>query len=124
MCERCIRVMVYDYGNTKLQTYFPLTTNFCPSTVLRIVVLQYVGDVTMKGRLCTKWTYKHRMFDRNNKYAFYATKTDPPIPVRYEMNGYDTLLVSYYDRYVVDYHSFEEWNYDDEKFKVPHRKMV
>ena len=62
------------------------------------------------------------MFERENNYTFYATKTDPPKPVRFEMNGYDTLLVSYYDRYAVDYHEFEEWSYNEDKFKVPHRE--
>lgn len=64
------------------------------------------------------------MFDRDNKYAFYATNTDPPKPVRFEMNGYDTLLVSYYDRYVIDYNMFEEWDYDEERFQVPKRKFM
>jgi len=40
------------------------------------------------------------------------------------MNGYDTLLVSYYDKYVIRYHSFEEWDYDPDNdpdvFEVPH----
>lgn len=88
----------------------------------RLKDFKYVGDVTIDGRLCTKWTFKHKIYEKNNRYAFYATKTDPPKPVRFEMNGYDTLLVSYYDRYIVDYHSFHEWSYDREKFELPHLK--
>ena len=87
---------------------------------------QYEGDVTMDGIKCTKWSYNITVFDRNNSYVFYATKTSPPKPVYFEMNGYDTLLVSYYDKYVIRYHSFEEWDYDPDNdpdvFEVPHRK--
>ena len=87
---------------------------------------QYEGDVTMDGIKCTKWSYNITVFDRNNSYVFYATKTSPPKPVYFEMNGYDTLLVSYYDKYAIRYHSFEEWDYDPDNdpdvFEVPHRK--
>ena len=87
---------------------------------------QYEGDATMNDIKCTKWSYNITVFDRNNSYVFYATKTNPPKPVYFEMNGYDTLLVSYYDKYVIRYHSFEEWDYDPDNdpdvFEVPHRK--
>ena len=80
----------------------------------------------MDGIKCTKWSYNITVFDRNNSYVFYATKTKSPKPVYFEMNGYDTLLVSYYDKYVIRYHSFEEWDYDPDNdpdvFEVPHRK--
>ena len=42
------------------------------------------------------------------------------------MNGYDTLLVSYYDKYTIHYHSFEEWDYDPDDdpdvLEIPHCK--
>ena len=66
------------------------------------------------------------VFERNNSYLFYATKTNPPKPVYFEMNGYDTLLVSYYDKYTIHYHSFEEWDYDPDDdpdvLEIPHCK--
>lgn len=87
---------------------------------------QYSGDATIDGKLCTKWTYNMTMFERNNTYVFYATKTVPPKPVYFEMNGYDTLLVSYYDKYVIKYHTFREWDYEPEDdpdvFEIPHCK--
>lgn len=90
----------------------------------RLEDFKYVGDATINGQLCTKWTYNVTVFERNNTYVFYATKTVPPKPVYFEMNGYDTLLVSYYDKYVIKYHSFEEWDYDPDDeadvFEIPH----
>ena len=66
------------------------------------------------------------VFERNNSYLFYATKTNPPKPVYFEMNGYDTLLVSYYDKYTIHYHSFEKWDYDPDDdpdvLEIPHCK--
>lgn len=89
---------------------------------------QYVDDATIDGQLCTKWAYNVTVFERNNSYVFYATKTVPPKPVYFEMNGYDTLLVSYYDKYVIKYHSFEEWDYDPDDdpdvFEIPHCKYI
>ena len=39
-------------------------------------------------------------------------KEKPYKPVRYIMHGYDTLLHSFYDHYIVDYLSFREWDFD------------
>ena len=38
-----------------------------------------------------------------NTYTMYASVTEPPDPVHYEMLGYDTLLGSHYDKYEIDY---------------------
>ncbi|KAJ7387711.1 hypothetical protein OS493_001053 [Desmophyllum pertusum] len=88
------------------------------------ITTMYEGDATINGVQCTKWSYNVTVYERNNSYVFYATKTNPPKPVYFEMNGYDTLLVSYYDKYVIRYHSFEEWDYDPDDdpdvFGIPH----
>lgn len=93
----------------------------------RLEDFKYTGDATIDGKLCTKWTYNITVFERNNTYVFYATKTVPPKPVYFEMNGYDTLLVSYYDKYVIKYHSFDEWDYDPDDdpdvFEIPHLRQ-
>lgn len=80
---------------------------------------QYVKDVRINGKLCTKWTYEINVREKKNSYEFYVTKTVPPLPVRLVMNGYDTLLVSYYDSYVIDYRTFKKWKYDEKKFTIP-----
>lgn len=43
---------------------------------------------------------------------FYVIKMSLLKFVYFEMNGYDILLVFYYDKYVICYYSFEEWDYD------------
>lgn len=59
---------------------------------------------------------------RNNVYTYWVEKRMPPTPVRYEMLGYDTLLTSYYDKYVIDYTSYEKWKYDKAMFDIPQSK--
>ena len=39
------------------------------------------------------------------------------------MKGYDILLTSYYDHYIVDYETFEKWDYEKEKFHIPQGKI-
>ena len=36
----------------------------------------------------------------------FASVTDSPDPVHYEMLGYDTLLGSHYDKYEIDYSNY------------------
>jgi hypothetical protein len=69
-----------------------------------------------------KWRFEHNMMGRNNVYTFWVEKRHPPVPVRYEMVGYDTLLTSYYDKYVIDYASFEKWEYEKAIFDIPESK--
>lgn len=40
------------------------------------------------------------------------------IPVRYEMNGYNSLLGSHYDHYYLDYDSFDSDPIPDDIFKL------
>ena len=82
-----------------------------------------MGDKTVNGILSSKWVFQTTVREKKNSYVFYASKTVPPKPVRYEMNGYDTLLVSYYDKYVIDYSTFDKWDYESSKFRIPHREL-
>lgn len=66
-----------------------------------------------------KWQYEHKVMGRNNVYTYWVEKRQPPAPVRYEMVGYDTLLISYYDKYIIKYQTFEKWEYDKAIFKIP-----
>lgn len=59
------------------------------------------------------------VYKKNNTYTLYVTKEKPYRPVRYVMHGYDTLLHSFYDHYVVDYLSFHKWDFDFNIMKIP-----
>ena len=76
------------------------------------------------GTPVTKWEYRYLVFDMLNTHTLLVSKIGPVRPVRYEMKGYDSLMASYYDNYVLEYISFEEWKPDLEKFELPKGQLV
>ena len=66
-----------------------------------------------------KLRFKKHIEQKDNIYTFYVTKSKPHRPLRYEMLGYDHLLRSHYDSYVLDYVTFEEWEFDFKKLQIP-----
>jgi len=68
---------------------------------------------------CYKWKHTFKVLTKINNYALYTTRTQPSIPLQYDMMGYDTLLASYYDKYILQYEHFEVWNYDFQVFEIP-----
>ena len=76
------------------------------------------------GTPATKWEYRYLVFGLLNTHTLLVSKLDPVRPVRYEMKGYDSLMASYYDNYVLEYISFEEWKPDLEKFELPKGELI
>ena len=74
------------------------------------------------GTPATRWEYRYMVFGLLNSHTLLVSKLDTVRPVRYEMKGYDSLMASYYDNYVVEYISFEDWEPDLEKFELPKGK--
>ena len=69
--------------------------------------------------MTTKWTYEYFAFGMRNHQTVWITKAKPHRPIRYEMIGYDMMLGSYYDHYVINYITFEKWDGKDEIFNLP-----
>ena len=80
---------------------------------------QYSGEAELNGTDCVKWEHSFTIYDKVNTYTLYTTKKRPLKPLRYEMMGYDTLLSSYYDHYILDYHEFEAWKFSYDVFNIP-----
>ncbi|PFX31489.1 Counting factor associated protein D [Stylophora pistillata] len=80
---------------------------------------KYSGSTELNGAECAKWEHSFTIYDKVNTYTLYTTKTRPLKPLRYEMMGYDTLLASYYDHYILDYHEFEAWKFNYSVFDIP-----
>ncbi|KAL9979945.1 hypothetical protein ACROYT_G008468 [Oculina patagonica] len=80
---------------------------------------EYVSDEIHSGMPVYKLKRTATVYKKNNTYILYVTKEKPYKPVRYVMHGYDTLLHSFYDHYVVDYLSFHEWDFDFNVMKIP-----
>ncbi|XP_058968750.2 counting factor associated protein D [Pocillopora verrucosa] len=80
---------------------------------------KYVGEEIHSGMPVYKLQRTATVYKKNNTYTLYVTKEKPYRPVRYVMHGYDTLLHSFYDHYVVDYLSFHKWDFDFNIMKIP-----
>lgn len=76
------------------QTVFPDTTD-----------MQLTGTELIRGYVCEKWVNVTQVGARVNTYTLHVT-IGSRLPVRYEMLGYDTLLGSHYDKYIVEYFAF------------------
>lgn len=67
-----------------------------------------------RGSLCQVWQNVTTVGYKKNTYTLWVTHSergadggkDTPIPIHYEMMGYNTLLGSHYDKYLVEYKEF------------------
>ncbi|XP_023178232.1 digestive cysteine proteinase 1 [Drosophila hydei] len=85
-----------------------------------------VGTETFLGYTCDKFRLEQTIGQKKNVYTLWVRyKKSPhypasrmPIPVRYEMRGYNTLLGSHYDHYYLDYDSYEHDDIPNEVFEI------
>lgn len=63
----------------------------------------YVGDAVLSGKTVHRYQRKTKDFNRTNTYTLSVLASDNLTPVMYEMQGYDSLLGSHFDQYVITY---------------------
>lgn len=86
----------------------------------------YSGTEQLLGWTCDKFTFEETIGQKTNKYTIWVRyvkspkypASRQPIPVRYEMRGYNTLLGSHYDHYHLDYNSYVHDDIPDDIFEV------
>ncbi|KAI8433164.1 hypothetical protein MSG28_014007 [Choristoneura fumiferana] len=82
------------------------------------------GTENMRDSETSKWQMVSTIGDKINKYTMWVKyKKDLrgdalPIPVRYEMKGFNSLLGSHYDHYYIDYNDYDIEDIDPDVFKV------
>lgn len=84
------------------------------------------GTEQMAGMLCDKFVYEQIIGQKKNSYTLWVRyKKSPkypasrmPIPVRYEMRGFNSLLGSHYDHYYLDYDSYSHEDIPTDVFEV------
>ncbi|XP_072948141.1 cathepsin L-like peptidase [Epargyreus clarus] len=85
---------------------------------------KFVGTETMKDSDTSKWRMVMTVGDKINKYTMWVKYKKTlrgdaiPIPVRYEMKGYNSLLGSHYDHYYIDYKNYDVEDIDPEVFTI------
>lgn len=88
---------------------------------LQFLRMEYYG-----GSLCEVWQNVTTVGNKKNTYTLWVThserrgdgREDPATPLHYEMMGYNTLLGSHYDKYLVDYKEFSS-HVDPKVFSLP-----
>lgn len=78
------------------------------------------------GSLCEVWQNITTVGNKKNTYTLWVTHSQkgtdgtegPPTPLHYEMMGYNTLLGSHYDKYLVEYKEFST-HVDPKVFSLP-----
>lgn len=78
--------------------------------------MEYYG-----GSLCEVWQNVTTVGNKKNSYTLWVTRSESgadATPLHYEMMGYNTLLGSHYDKYLVDYKVFSP-NVDPKVFSLP-----
>ncbi|KAM8882923.1 digestive cysteine proteinase 2 [Synchiropus picturatus] len=77
--------------------------------------MEYYG-----GSLCEVWQNVTMIGHKKNTYTLWVSRSEKnaAIPVHYEMMGYNTLLHSHYDKYLVDYNEFST-QVDPKSFLLP-----
>nr|XP_048682161.1 cathepsin L-like isoform X2 [Caretta caretta]XP_048682162.1 cathepsin L-like isoform X2 [Caretta caretta] len=79
-----------------------------PQSVLpRLDGFKPVREEFYKGQLCTVWQNVSYWGQKENVYTLWvASSADGPVPVLYEMQGFNSLLDSHYDKCKIDYSGF------------------
>jgi hypothetical protein len=113
--DTCLQVNGTEDNKIKVQTVLPFVKNY-----------SLVGTVDFKGFSCDKFKFEETIGQKKNVYTLWVRyKKSPkypssrmPIPVRYEMKGYNTLLGSHYDHYYLDYEFYSHEDIPNEVFEI------
>ncbi|XP_028174597.1 digestive cysteine proteinase 2 [Ostrinia furnacalis] len=111
--QTCLQVNGSSEMAIEVQTVLPDMTDF-----------KYVGSETMLDSDVAKWRMVTTIGDKVNKYTMWVKykKTlrgdSIPIPVRYEMKGFNSLLGSHYDHYYLMYDDYDIDDIDPNVFQI------
>lgn len=94
--------------------------------------MTFTGTEDLLGWKCDKFEFENTIGQKTNKYTMWVRyvkspkypSSRQPIPVRYEMRGYNTLLGSHYDHYHLDYNTYVHDDIPDDVFEVDDKPCV
>ncbi|OQV18628.1 Counting factor associated protein D [Hypsibius exemplaris] len=81
----------------------------------------FKGEVSCKWGTCELYLLTTEVGDKINRYKFLLSrgKDGAAVPRQYEMKGYDSLIGSHYDKYIVKYIEFSTDKPDASAFDIP-----
>lgn len=80
---------------------------------------QIIGEEYRSGTLTIKLRRHVKTGKLRNTFTLWVSKEKPHRPIRYETEGFDLLLLGYYDHYYLDYITFSDWYFDYTVMEVP-----
>jgi len=113
--DSCLQVNGSNEHRIEPQSILPDLTGF-----------KFLGEEPVNGLTCEKWRLVDTKGSKVNKYTMWIRyKKSPnirglkvPVPVRYEMKGYNSLLGSHYDHYYLEYDWYSVDTPSPDVFKV------
>lgn len=119
--ETCLQVNGTKDYSIEVQALLPDARNFT-----------LIGTEDFNGLKCDKFRLKEVIGMKKNVYTLWVTyKKSPkypsslmPIPVRYEMKGYNTLLGSHIDHYYLNYDYYSHDDIPNEVFDVQFENCI
>lgn len=113
--DTCLQVNGTKENVVEIQDILPDTQNF---TLISTEMFQnfkcdkfeLVETIGQKKNVYTLWV----RYKKSPKYP----SSRMPVPVRYEMKGFNSLLGSHYDHYYLDYHHYSHEEIPHEVFEV------
>lgn len=81
---------------------------------------QRVREEQFHGQPCTVWQNVSYWGHKKNVYTLrVGSSMHGPVPLHYEVRGYNSLLGSHYDKYEIEYSAFGH-RFDPSIFQLPH----
>lgn len=113
--QTCLQLNGTETNRIQIQSILPNVTGF-----------PLIGTELLLGFTCDKFRSEEIIGQKRNIYTLWVrykkSKRYPaarmPIPVRYEMKGYNSLLGSHYDHYYLDYNIYEPTNIPNAVFQL------
>ncbi|XP_055383598.1 digestive cysteine proteinase 1 [Condylostylus longicornis] len=113
--ETCLQVNGTSENKVDIQAILPDAKDF-----------KLLGTEQCNGVPCDKFGLEQTFGQKKNIYSLWVKyRKSPkypgsrqPIPVRYEMKGYNTLLGSHYDHYYLEYNDYSHEDIPNEVFEI------
>lgn len=133
-----MRTIIYRFGGGRSATFTQIHDLTFTSRACSIYLehnqaytlfLQFLSGGMRNGQSVNLWQNKTTMTffkqSRTSTYTFAVTTTMPPRPVQYMMMGFDSLLGSHFDEYIIDYDFYDEATaISDDIFSIPKSESV
>lgn len=104
----CFKMPGFSEAPVDIQVTLPDLTGFQKEPEQQII----------DGKSCDVWRMVDKENHKTNTYTMWVTP-ETNFPVRYEMMGFDSLLGSHYDKYVIDYSQYNKSPIPESTFETP-----